>query len=116
MSTRKRPKNPIKPVRRMASDLYHALHFSSLAYGGIGGGVFSDMKGNPVCVVGHWGRLFGPGPLIHTRKTVLLPSGTGISANDIAVRAVNERKGNKNRDARITFEEWCAELNVVPAK
>lgn len=118
MSTRKqKPKVGEKSVIKLPPDQYHALHFSSLVYGGIGADAFTDGYGRPLCVHGHLRRLYGPvmpDSVVFGRTRFLV----NYTDNDNAVRRVNERKGKpkRNRSQRITFEEWCAELNVVPAE
>lgn len=106
-----------KPRVVLAPDIYDTLELSALAFGGIGAGRF--LKGEPapeyeaqgaapVCAIGH---AIAAGVCARPWE---FRSRTGFGAleNDTAVYRINTRKG-KTGEARVTFEEWCAELNVV---
>lgn len=91
------------------ADVYDAIEFSALVFGGIGAGATYDYGNDdeaPFCAIGH---LIFVGALGRMK-------GRALSAvrNDDAVRAVNARKGkSKARDARVTFREWCKEYPAV---
>ncbi len=117
----------MKQVRVLDGVLYDTLHLAALANGGIGAyRDFADKKGQcPVCahglVVFAQGKGKGPeepGILCHLLYDCNIQRGT----NDAAILAINARKGNDINDwandvpAKVTFEEWCAELNVVRAE
>lgn len=95
-----------KIVRVLPDDVYHALHFSALAFGGIGKDHWT-LGGVPVCVVGH-AELLGPGVI-----GSLAARGIRETENDLAVADINRRRG-KAHNARVTFRQWCKELNVIP--
>lgn len=115
--------------RVLAADLYDTLELVALVYGGIGGGAFfkgdasmSDPGAEPCCVHG----LARLAPDVHAWldreeiREALFSAGIGYSVNDHAVRRINYRKGEDetanvltSRMPRVTFAEWCAELNVV---
>lgn len=107
--------NTEKPVRVLPADVYDTLELSALVWGGIGADAYHDDRGCPLCVYGHAYSAVGPGET-STPASVLSaftnsrPISTGN--NDHAVHAINRRKGTHLR-ARVTFEEWCAELNVI---
>lgn len=111
-------------------DVYDRLAASSKKYGGIGAGCYLDTTGCPFCAHGHAAKevrrevgldgkeivypVFGDSPLSGTGDSgVLGCAGVSVLENDCAVRRINERKGLHNCDARVSFEEWCAELKVV---
>lgn len=77
---------------------------------GIGQGMYtaSDCDDTPYCVYGHLNDL---------RETIdynkiLFRVGITIWVNDRAVRTINKNK-NAYENARVSFQEWCRELNVV---
>lgn len=113
--------------RVLPAKVYDALQLSALMHGGIG--AFKRVAGEPpmcldfsgpsreesvpVCYLGHlWhDGLAGFGdPTAH---------GIGIVENDAAVSRIMRRRGIELRTPddgernRVTFEDWCAELNVV---
>lgn len=103
---------------RLPEDLYETLHFASLAFGGIG--AYSDFEGRalhsgPVCIHGmarvcqHMGDTIFRGASHDLVNVYQLTR----SRNDDAVAAINRRKDLDLR-TRVTWEEWCTELNVVP--
>lgn len=104
---------------RLPEELYETLHFAALAFGGIG--AYKDFEGRalkscPVCIHG-LARICQ-----RERDTIFKGASHDLvgvyqiprARNDDAVSAINRRKGLDCR-ARVTWEEWCAELNVVPA-
>lgn len=90
--------------RLLPPEVFDALHLSSLEFGGIGGGDFRDCDGTPLCAYGHVNDV--PGSWATMECARISPI-----TNDKAVRAINKRRG-AFRYARVTFEEWCAELNI----
>lgn len=105
-----------KPQIVLPGDLYDGLQLSALAFGGIGCGRFYDKLGDPCCVFGmaNFGpELNHPGARLFEAGITTCEDSDTHRGNDTAVRAINIRKG-ANQGARVTFEEWCAELNVVP--
>ena len=95
-----------KIVRVLPDDVYHALHFSSLAFRGIGKGYWT-LGGVPVCAVGH-AELLGPDATV-----ALAVSNVRETENDRAVARINRRRGRAHY-SRVTFRQWCQELNVIP--
>ena len=93
-------------VRPLPRDFYEAIHFSSLAFGGIGAGRWDDETG-PVCYVGHRDAT------LNRFDRPLSSHGITVGNNDRAVRAINKRTGRAN-NGRVPFEAWAKELNVVP--
>jgi hypothetical protein len=109
-----------KPIV-LPADVYDTLHFSALAFGGIGGGSLEDhatMPPEPRCFIGH---LEAAGVPVDRPKLYGQHPIYGITADDSdnAVVEVNRTLGNvrtygrRSYWARIPFEEWCRRLNVV---
>lgn len=105
---------------RLPETLYETLHFASLAFGGIGAGqdFYYDYDGGygcPLCIHG-LARLLDDTARRVWRSGVVSDAlelyGIWRSDNDAAVKRINDRKFAAC-DARVTWEEWCAELNVV---
>lgn len=98
----------------LPADVYDTLEFSALVHGGVGGGDwFTGVTMEyPWCIHGHAAWVTEGG-----YKTSLSPqlryAGLGVDANDDAVRAINSRLGRRNLFARVTWEEYCAALNIV---
>lgn len=112
--------------RVLPADVYDALELSALAFGGIGAGRLHDgvHAGNcPVCIYGHaifanncYG-LFDRNNPIETALDNMGKAGDDYFAplvSDGAVLAINSRLG-RPANSRVTFKEWCKELNVTRA-
>lgn len=104
-----------KSVKRvLPADVYDALELSALAFGGIGGGRYYK-QGTPVspyCAVGH--ASFLDTDCSREAWSAWKTGGITERVNDEAVRAINTRLG-KPAHSRVTFKEWCKELNVTRA-
>lgn len=118
--------------RVLPADVYDTLEFAALAFGGIGWGPYLQ-DGDPNCPVCVHGLLVAASesdtevsrlatffredtPLSKTLQNV----GVFGLTSDWAVRDIIRRKhGNEwGKDAdglssRVSFSEWCAELNIV---
>lgn len=106
--------------RVLPADVYDALEFSALVYGGIGAGKWDEGAGDdtaPLCIVGHTVYANGDGWDFYTL------AGNNLVAecdwlrlaeqdSDDAVRAINLRTASPP-NARVSFADWCAELDVV---
>lgn len=95
--------------------VYDALEASAEEYGGIGGGAWTDGNELPLCAWGHL-RSYLHGYDLNDSLRTALEAQTGsrklTDPNDIAVAAINRRKG-KRSDARVSFAEWTRELGYV---
>jgi hypothetical protein len=110
-------------VRAIPAHILAFIHLQALAWGGIGAGSFTtepdswDKDGDPLCV--HGLCRANSNPLVDEldggleARNALIDAGIYFAENDRAVRRVQKRLGLP-KDARIPFEEWAAELNVVP--
>lgn len=111
-----------KPTITIPADIYDTLELSALAFGGIGAGTFTSLDDAglvPFCALGHLGSGTSIGyehdyraARVALREAFGEAGYTVTMANDAAVREINLRKGNPTA-VRVTFEEWCEELNVV---
>ena len=110
-----------KDHRELPADVYDALELSALAFGGIGAGSLTadhaypyGVRGwhavDPLCAMGHAGAL--DGKYLGGAWKAVTKTGIDGPVNDFAVRVINRRK-RRPRNARVTFREWCRELNVV---
>lgn len=105
-------------ARVLPADVYDALDLSALAFGGIGGGRVKDDCFTPLCAAGHArfldsGKANGRAGVVRdTLDAVFVGDDFVVGVNDRAVAAINRRKGAPSY-ARVTFEEWSQELNVV---
>lgn len=112
-------------MRVLPADIYDTLEFSALAFGGIGAGpIFTygpRAEPCPVCAHGH--LQLADGSDAQTAMNRWLDD-EGVSAtlikadiwgrdSDLAVEGINLRRDRRNIQARVTFEEWCAALDVV---
>ena len=99
------------PVKRvLPADVYDALEFSALVEDGIGAGrkfVVSTVGRVPYCIYGHANALCG-----ECGDALRAAGIRAIGDNDRAVADINARKRTGNRDARVSFADWCAELGV----
>lgn len=102
--------------KRIPADIFDALEFSALAFGGIGAGLYNeyvfDADGErvpvaPYCIVGHTAAICGStltvSPTVYDR---LQPSERD---NDAAVRRINKRLGRK-LNTRVRWEEYVQEV------
>jgi hypothetical protein len=108
--------NTQQPERRLPGPIIDFLKLQAEIHGGIGRESFEDSKGRPLCAYGLCSEVFNP--LIARDEAVeargaLKDAGISTLVNDNAVQCVQQRLGLKP-NARIPFEEWAAELNVVP--
>lgn len=109
--------NTARPKITLPPDVYDTYELSALANGGVAAGHYADGKDRPACIFGHYymltGGVCGVGP-DDSAKAALFPNDYGlyVTVNDNIVKAVNMRKGRKNRNARITWAEYCAEGNI----
>lgn len=128
-----------KPQIVLEDDVYYALMFSCLAFGGIGAGNNFDFPdgntpGAPLCLNGH--RWSVADDIVRTDglgvyEAVHAVSGDGVASySDPAVVAINKRKnkrlaakgvqlnvshhGEHSLMRRVTWAEFCKELNIVP--
>lgn len=105
--------------RELPFDVYDALDLVVLAFGGIGAGEYYeatdgfdlDDPSRPVCAIG-CARFAAGGEYDSEIERALRGQAIHGMESDAAVRAINARKG-AGWNARVTFAEWCAELNVV---
>jgi hypothetical protein len=109
-------------VRAIPAHILAFIHLQALAWGGIGSGSFNEDvlagqgEGAPLCVHGLC-RAYD-NPLVSPEDgeealDALRAAGIFFQENDQAVSRARKRLGLP-KDARIPFEEWAAELNVVP--
>lgn len=108
-------------MRVLPADVYDTLEFSALAFEGIGSwNVYArpapSLPADPnytCCIIGHAIVAADDdsqdNPIVRTLDTAQID----VIKNDKAVNEINQRKGVSDLDARITFQEWCKELNVV---
>lgn len=113
--------------RVLPAAVFDALALSAAMYGGIGAAQWVEQHDHwrlgwdqrdeytPRCYTGH---LFCAG--FEEAREPALPDHAGTRAfgisfmdNDEAIERINTRKGVTNPAARVSFEEWCAELNVI---
>lgn len=96
----------------LPADVYDALELSAWEFGGIGASEWEDAVGRPLCIHGH--RRFITENLEQHWEVgqALYAAGLSMDANDHAVRAINARYGAPP-NARVPFNKWCKELNVV---
>lgn len=97
----------MKTQRVLPADVYDALELSALIFGGVGGNNMFAKDGCPLCIHGHAAFLWN-GDV----GDALYATGITTFENDGAVQNVNRSEGRPPYD-RISFEEWCAALNVI---
>lgn len=105
-----------KEKRILPADVYDALEFSALAFGGVGGQAwFTDgsVTGNtpdacPICIAGH-AYAIEPAAILDNAIRRLVPS---LGQNDAAVQRINRRKGAKS-NARVSWKEYTREIPIV---
>lgn len=102
--------------RVLNKDVYDTLEFSALAFGGIGGGSMFDCDETgavevPFCAVGHL-RFFSGDTDVEYVTTKGGAGAISVWENDAAVREINRRR-RAFPGARVTFKQWCKELNVI---
>lgn len=100
-------------TRTLRARTYDTLELASLAFGGIGAGI-GGKTGIPYCVYGFTG--IDPKPTHKNPMYNDVADVVTVNENDMAVMAVNSRKGKSDKNARITFAEWCRELGIVRGK
>lgn len=100
----------MKQKRVLPAQVFDYLELAALAFGGIGGGyLYDDSDVVPFCV---WGYAYGDDGGEPIVVDALNAAQISLGMNDIAVEAVNARRG-RDRGARIPFAQWCLELGVV---
>jgi hypothetical protein len=105
-----------QPERLLPGPVIDFIALQALIFGGIGANAFTDKDG-PRCVHGICNSAYNP--LLDTfeheleLKRELHAAGITYGVNDAAVERARIRLGLP-KDARIPFEEWAAELNIVP--
>lgn len=114
----------------LPADVYDTLEFASLAFGGIKGGVFCELDitaigsndyigiynlNCPNCAHGLLMSAENIGhPYSGEASRALRDIGIAGGRSDAAVEEINQRKGfGYTTSRRVTFREWCAELEVV---
>ena len=101
------------PTRVLPADVYDTLELVAYAYGGIGAVRLYDLSGGePYCIYGAAGFATGTSGYESPVAEALRRAYIGIVTNDVAVAAINRRRGKPER-ARVPFRLWCKELNVV---
>lgn len=93
-------------MRVLPKDVFDTLELTCLVFHGIGPAsyYFGDA---PLCYVGHLAAAQAI-PSVSVRE----PFGITETDNDEAVYAINRRK-KVNRNLRVSWEEYCRELNIV---
>lgn len=113
----------MKKIRTIPADVYDTLELSAYAHGGIGAGSAYEREKNewgnmdfnmdrPLCMLGHLNFVSGPDTPFHKLLRPFFSNDITSVQNDNAVYAINERL-NRPVYSRVSFEEWCAELNIV---
>lgn len=114
--------NSKRPQIVLPPDVFSTYHFATLVYKGIGGGAYSvgiPPAQQPYCQAGFrdflcgYFYLGGNLPPRYIQQLALEQYGITVALNDDIVAAVNKRKGRTNLDARISWEEYCAEGNII---
>lgn len=107
-----------KTVKVIPADVYDALEFSALAFGGIGGGCLNDSGGAPCCLMGHMDACSpmesaeGYDGWQEMEAAVVDPVWSLGTKNDHTVSAINARKMYPQY-TKVTFEEYVAERGWV---
>lgn len=104
--------------RVLPADVFDALEFSALVFGGIGAGRFTEGGGlmaarngtaAPICAHGY--ACFLDGWTDFGCARALSRVSIGVPANDDAVAHLNGQRG-RDSGSRISFADWCRELGV----
>lgn len=106
----------------LPADVYDALEFSALVYGGIGAGAYRDYASDdydneavaPRCILGHGAWITDAGYVGNADVfPVLVAAGIDERFNDTLVHdALKAGKGNP-RTMRISFGEYVALAGIV---
>lgn len=91
------------PPRVLPAAVYDALAASVARYEGVGAGEFYTHL-TPCCLYGHAGA-FGNAPLD--------AAGLSIGMSDAIVRTINARLGIPDRNARVSWADYCLEGGIV---
>jgi hypothetical protein len=103
-------------MRVLPADVYDTLELSALVFDGIGRLRLrnGDRGDRPCCIHGHayasehqygWG-------MEGEMSSSLFSAQVSTYVNDDAVAAINKRK-HLPFDTRVSFPDWCAELDIV---
>lgn len=107
-----------QPWVEIDEDVYETLHFSALAFGGVGAGLYFnrchgplDPAGIPLCLAGHAATADLPSPWCRwwPNRRPIEP------VSDAAVRRINERRGRLG-GARVPFQALMRELRIRPRR
>lgn len=100
--------------RKIPADAWDALEFSALVNGGIGRERMWDYDASgqaiPRCLLGHIEFVAGLGKPWPDEFYGLSRCGYLDEENDKAVRAINERLGNPDTNARVPFDLYVEEM------
>jgi hypothetical protein len=96
----------------LLAHVYDALKESAEKHGGIGGGRFLDKDGRPLCKAGHLG-MSDPGEENTALNVGACDAGLFAFKSDSLVHAINYKNGVADLDARVPFDEYVREGNVV---
>jgi hypothetical protein len=104
--------------RVLPAAVYDTLELSALAFGGIGAHWLFDTQNAsdaPFCVFGHAGFATNRPEFSNPIATALdkIFDLDAVTANNDAVVRINNRKRIPVESARVSFAEWCKELNIV---
>lgn len=113
----------MKIPKIIPADVYDTIEFVAEAYGGIGGGWFTeeeylfvgDNDATPLCLRGCTDFIDGGAPSYVGSLTCELQAVVGrsfVTFNDQAVRAINKRRGAAAY-SRVPFSDYVAELGWV---
>lgn len=101
---------------KLDEDEYDTLELMAYVFGGIGGGlnyIYTKYETVPICKAG---MADFASDFDFTLNASLCFAGLTAGQNDRAVSAINKRKNNPDWSARVSFEEYCAELNIMRGK
>lgn len=91
----------------LPDNLFDAIHFSALAFGGVGGGAYSDYRGHPLCLAGHECSVRGRATRgYNATHTIHL-----IHTNDRVVHDVCGKQWE-----RIPWEKYRKAMNIHPER
>lgn len=91
----------------LPADVYDTLEFSALVFGGIGHSHSLDGDGSPLCAVGHC--IIADGRSGDMMKAVIL----AVEQDHGGPVSLWNDSGFLPSEGRISFDDWCARLNVL---